>query len=79
MKRKIKNSFLELIFFLISMFFSFFRSIKLFFTNKKIKTNLFFETLDFVFIIWPKQFWENPSFYKFFSFWGDLTKFILKK
>ena len=81
MKRKIKNSFLELVLFLISTLFSFFRSVRLFFSTKnyKIKKNLFFESLDFIFIIWPKDFFKNPSFYKLFSFFWDFIKFILKK
>jgi len=69
-KRKIKNSFIELILFLYSIILSFFRSLKLFFSSKniKIKTNLFFESLDFIFIFWPKYFWKSPSLYKLFSF-----------
>ena len=80
-KRKIKNSFFELILFIISWILSFFRSIKLFFSfkNNRIKKNLFFESFDFIFKIWPKYFWEKPSLYKFFSFPWELIKFILKK
>jgi len=80
-KRKIKNSFFELILFILSTIFSFFRSVKLFFSskNKKINKNLFFETLDFIFKKWPKYFWQKPSLYKLFSFPGKLIEFILKK
>ncbi len=80
-KKKIKNSFFEMILFIYSMILSFFRSIKLFFSNntKKIRNNLFFDTLDFIFIVWPKYFWAKPSLYKLFSFPGKLIEFILKK
>lgn len=78
-KKKIKNTFFELIFFCLSFILSFFRSTKLFLVDKKIKDNLFFESLDFIFKTWPKYFWTKPSFYKIFSFPWDLFKFILKK
>jgi len=81
MKRKIKNSFFELLLFVMSMILSFFRSIKLLFSFKKkeIKNNLLYETFDFVFKKWPKYFWQKPSLYKLFSFPWELLKFILKK
>jgi len=80
-KRKIKNSFFELILFLVSGLLSFFRSLKLFFSFKynRVNNNLFFESFDFIFKKWPKYFWQKPSLYKFFSFPGELIKFILKK
>ena len=69
-RKKIKNSFFELILFIISLILSFFRSIRIFLSpnTRSIKNNLFFETLDFIFKKWPKNFWKNPSFFKLFSF-----------
>jgi hypothetical protein len=78
-KRKINNTFFEFILYIFSIMLSFLRSIKLLVGSGKIKNNLFFESLDFIFKIWPKSFWNKPSFYKIFSFPGDLFKFILKK
>jgi len=78
-KRKINNTFFEFILYIFSIMLSFSRSTKLFLGSGKIKSNLFFESLDFIFKIWPKYFWSKPSFYKIFSLPGDLLKFILKK
>lgn len=75
----IKNSFFELLFFLFSLFLSFFRSIKTFFVFKKTKKNLFFDFLDYIFYVWPKYFWKKPSLYKVFSFPWDVINFLLKK
>lgn len=81
MKEKvvIKNSFFDLIAFLISFIFSFFRSIKLFFiSNSKSKNNIFFDFLDFIFRDWSKYFWKRPSVFKITSFFSDTLKYIFK-
>lgn len=77
-KRKINNSFFDLLAFLISFLFSFFRSIKIIFIWGRKKKNIFFNFLDFVFRKWTKYFWLKPSFYKIFSFFSDLLNFLFK-
>jgi len=78
-KQEIKNTFFEFILLFFSIVASFYRGIVLFLFNKKIKNNLFFDILDFIFISWPKYFWLSPSLYKIFSFPWDLSRFISKK
>jgi len=67
-KENINNSFFDFIAFLLSLLINFFRSVVNFFTMKKIKKNIFFNFLDFLFRIWPKYFWKKPTFYKLTSF-----------
>jgi hypothetical protein len=69
-KKIIHNKFFDLIAFFFSFILSFFRSLKVLFTPKKIiiKENIFFQTLQFLLVNWPKYFWEKPTFYKLFSF-----------
>lgn len=71
-KEKINNTFFDLIAFIYSFILNIFRSIKNFFTLKKIKKNTFFDFLDFLFRSWPKYFWKKPTFYKFTSFIADI-------
>jgi len=80
-KKIIHNKFFDLIAFIFSFIYSFFRSIKLLLLpNKKIKKqNIFFQTLEFLFVKWPKYFWEKPTFYKIFSFPGDIISYIFRK
>ena len=78
-KEKIHNSFFDLIAFILSFLLNIFRSVINFITLKKIKKNIFFNFLDFLFRVWPKYFWKKPSFYKITSFfWDILTKLIGK-
>jgi len=82
MKKKyiIKNSFFDLIAFVLSFCCSFFRSFKILFTKKRIKKkNIFFKFFDFIFRIWPKYFWKIPSLYKISSFFSDILNFIFYK
>jgi hypothetical protein len=69
-KKIIHNKFFDLIAFFFSFILSFFRSLKLLFLAKNtIKNqNIFFQTLQFLLVIWPKYFWKKPTFYKIFSF-----------
>jgi len=67
MKNKIiiKNNFLDVISLLLSFILSFFRSLLLFFGLKKIKiNNSFWKFMNYIFKIWPKYFWKNPTIYK---------------
>jgi len=81
MEKKENNSFLNLIFLFISLILDFFRSFLLLFwiDNSKNKDNLFFDFLEFIFKLWPKKFWKNPSLYRFFSFFGDLIDYLILK
>lgn len=73
-KEKIDNKFLDLISYIISLFFSIYRSIKLLLLNKNnIKKWKFYKIFDFLFVIWPKYFWKEANSYKLFSF---IEKFI---
>jgi hypothetical protein len=68
-KKVINNTFFDLIMFFISFIYSLFRSVLLLFkNNKKNKRYIFFEFFDFIFIKWPKYFWEKASLYKITSF-----------
>lgn len=80
-KKQIENKFFDLIFFLISIILWFFRSFLLFFTfnNKKIKENIFFDFMHFLFVSWPKYFWNKPTMYKLFSFPSSIIKNLTKK
>ena len=80
-KKIIHNKFFDLIAFTISFILSFFRSIKLLFiANKTIKKqNIFFQTLQYLFVTWPKYFWGKPTFYKIFSLPGDFFTYIFRK
>jgi len=75
------NSVINFIFLFISFIFSFVRSILLLFSSKnyKIRSNLFFDFLDFIFKIWPSYFWQKPNVYKIFSFPWDLLEYIFNK
>lgn len=77
----IKNNFFDLILLFISGILWFFRSIFLFFWIKKtkIKNNIFFDLLNFIFKIWPKNFWKKPNLYRLFSFPWDLINYLFKK
>ncbi len=77
--KKEENSFVKLVFLFLSLIFDFFRSIWLLFwiKNEKLKNNLFFDFLHFIFVLWPKYFWEKPSFYKLFSFFWDLFEYLI--
>lgn len=81
MKKEINNSVINFFLLIVSFIFWFFRSIKLLFKtwNYKIKNNLFFDFLDYLFKIWPKYFWEKPNFYKLFSMPGQLIDYIFNK
>jgi hypothetical protein len=81
MKKHNDNSVLTIIFLFFSLVLDFFRSILLLFgvKTKKIENNLFFDFLEFIFKLWPKSFWENPSLYRFFSFFGDLIDYLILK
>lgn len=62
---KIENKFFDLIIYVLSMIFSFFRSFMLLFGFKKeIKRWIFFKSLDFVFRWWPDYFWKKPNLFK---------------
>jgi hypothetical protein len=78
-KEKIQNKFFDFIAFMLSFILNIFRSIKNFFTLKKIKKNIFFNFLDFLFRIWPKYFWKKPTFYKITSFFADILNNIFKR
>jgi len=80
-KKIIHNKFFDLIAFVFSFILSFFRSIKLLISSKRTikKQNIFFQTLQFLFVIWPKYFWSKPTFYKLFSFPGDFVTYIFRK
>jgi hypothetical protein len=78
-KEKINNTFFDFIAFLLSLFINFFRSFFNFFRMKKVKKNIFFNFLDFLFRIWPKYFWKNPTSYKITSFFWDILNNIFKK
>lgn len=80
-KKQIENTFLEVVFLFLSFIMSFIRSIKLFFIkNTQVKKkNIFFETLNFIFRIWPKYFWKQPSLYKLCSFPSHFLHYIMKK
>jgi len=71
-KEKINNTFLDFLAFIFSFVLNIFRSIKIFFTNKKTKKNIFFDFLDFLFRTWPKYFWKKPTAYKLMSFFADI-------
>ncbi len=71
-KEKINNTFFDLIAFIYSFILNIFRSIKNFFTLKKIKKNIFFDFLDFLFRSWPKYFWKKPTAFKLTSFFADI-------
>lgn len=74
---QIENSFFDLIIIFWNFFLSSFNSISMFFWNKKnIKNNSFFDILDFIFKIWPKYFWKNPTGYKLTTFFWDTIKYI---
>ena len=77
--KKINNTFFDLIAFILSFLLNIFRSIKNFFTLKKIKRNYFFDFLDFLFRSWPKYFWKKPNTYKFTSFIADILNNIFKR
>jgi len=79
--RKIKNSFFDLIALTISMILSTLRSIGGIFGIKtqKMRKNIFFDTLHFIFSTWPKYFWKSPSLYKLMRFPGDIIDSIFKK
>lgn len=64
-KIKIENKFFDFIGFCFSFFYSSLKSLNIFFFSKtsKIKT-IFFDFFDFIFRLWPKYFWEKPTFYK---------------
>jgi hypothetical protein len=64
------NSFFDVMAFVLSFIFSFFRSFKIFFLNKVIikKQNIFFIFLDFIFRKWSLYFWKKPTLYKITSF-----------
>jgi len=32
--------------------------------TKKMSNNIFFDTLHFIFHLWPSYFWKSPSLYK---------------
>ena len=77
----IKNVFFDVIAFILSFIFSFFRSIKLFLFNdyKKFKKeNIFFHFLDFIFRKWSIYFWKKPSLYKITWFFGDTLNSTFK-
>ncbi len=81
-KKDIHNSFFDLIAFGLSFILSFFRSIKVFFTNSiwlKKRKSIFFDFLDFIFRKWSSYFWKKPSFYKITSFFWDILNSIFKK
>lgn len=78
-KEKIDNTFFDWLAFIFSFILNIFRSIKNFFTLKKIKKNYFFNFLDFLFRTWPKYFWKKPTFYKVTSFFWDMINNIFKK
>jgi hypothetical protein len=80
-KKIVNNSFFDSIALLLSFVFSFFRSIKIFFSSNKNTTkkeNLFFNFLDFIFRKWNIYFWEKPSVYKISSFFSDLLNSTFK-
>jgi len=78
-KYTIKNNFFDIIALFLSFILSFFRAFLFLFNFlKKKKINKFFNCLDFIFRLWPKYFWKNPSFYKITSFFSDLLNFIFK-
>ena len=76
-KEKIDNKFLDLIAYFISLILSIFRSTKILFWIKKVEnTGLFFRFFNFLFIIWPRYFWEKPSLYKLFSFFEKFITYL---
>lgn len=76
-KIKIENKFFDAIWFVFSFFNSTLKSIMLLFSVKtlKIKT-IFFDFFDFIFRLWPRYFWQKPTFYKIWRFLKDLIDFL---
>ncbi len=75
-KEKIDNKFLDLISYFISLILSIFRSTKQILWLKTENNGKFFKFFTFLFIIWPKYFWEKPSAYKIFSFGEKFIDYI---
>jgi len=47
---------------------------------KESRRSIVYQSLDFVFSSWPKNFWKNPSIYKLTRFvWDGIHHIFLKK
>ncbi|MGE4444252.1 MAG: hypothetical protein AB7E37_04640 [Candidatus Altimarinota bacterium] len=78
--KKIRNRFIDIILLVISFFVSIIRSIKALITGKKtIKRSSSFDSIDYVFRIWPHSFWKKPSFFKIGIFVAAFIKYIFYK
>lgn len=72
-KKKIHNSFFDLVSLALSIVWNAARSIGLLFSDRPIKKdNRFFLLLDFIFRKWPVYFWKKPTLYKLCNFFPDL-------
>jgi uncharacterized protein (DUF2236 family) len=75
--KKIENNFFDLIALIISFLASMFRSFfTLIWSKKKIKKTYFFKSLDFIFILWPKYFWNDPSALKIFNYFSYFIDYV---
>ena len=78
----IKNNFFDLIFLFFWFIVFWINSLLLLFNlskNNKLNNNKFFKDLDFILKIWPKYFWEYPTWYKLTSFVWNTFKYIFDR
>ena len=79
-EKNINNSLFDIIALFLSFILCFFRGFYIFFRKEgKIKNNIFFNFLDFMFRGWPNYFWRSPSLFKVTSFFSDIFNFLLNK
>lgn len=81
-KKKLVNIFFDLLSMLMSIFVSIFRSTVFFISWKwwrYVHKKYFFQILDFIFHLWPKDFWKKPSGYKFTRFIWDFFQYLFFK
>lgn len=74
---KIENKFLDLVVYFISFIVSIFRSfLLLIWVKKTVKKWLFFQSLDFIFRVWPYYFWQKPNLFKIWNFIPFFIKYL---
>ncbi len=77
---KVNNKFFDLILFFLSFLFAIYRSILSLFKKKStIKKSSFYDSIDYIFRIWPNNFWKDIKFYKIWYFLWWLIKYIFYK
>lgn len=78
--KKVNNKFFDLILFFLSFLFAIYRSLLSLFKKKSaIKKSGFYDSIDYIFRIWPNNFWKDIKFYKIWYFLWWLIKYIFYK